>query len=467
MNFVFYDLETTGLAPAFNQPLQFAAILTDENFVEIERVDFRCRLARHILPSPQALFVTGISPDQLTDPKLPSLLEFSQRIADLTERWAPSIWIGYNTLKFDEAMLRQTFYQNLLPNVYATQFNGNTRFDILPAMHAAYTRDPSLFFWPTDGAENPVFKLDRLAPANGFNSHNAHDALGDVEATIHLARQIFEKNPALWAELLENVHKSHVQKKIETFEPHELIMRFGAAEPRAYVGCFCSYVGDRDTQAAFFDLDAADPVSLLNASKEDLFKAADGTPKIIRAIGTNKAPALLKIKNPSNEHLRRAKVIADAPEFRQRVGKVMAERFPEDPNAPTKPVEMQIYDDFYSDADKRLLEEFRSADWPRRQQIVASLLDPRLLQLGTRLIALHNPQSMTSKETEQFSEYLRDKWTTNDASKPDWMTIAKAKKEIDDLRAQPDADPRALDAIDAFLDEWSAPVLKQAPDASR
>lgn len=77
MDFVFYDLETTGLSPAFDQPLQFAAIRTGENFVEKERVNIRCQLAPHILPSPQALMVIKVTPDQLTDPSLPSLLEFA------------------------------------------------------------------------------------------------------------------------------------------------------------------------------------------------------------------------------------------------------------------------------------------------------------------------------------------------------------------------------------------------------
>jgi len=36
--FVFYDLETTGTSPAFDQPLQFAAILTDDKFNQIERI---------------------------------------------------------------------------------------------------------------------------------------------------------------------------------------------------------------------------------------------------------------------------------------------------------------------------------------------------------------------------------------------------------------------------------------------
>jgi exodeoxyribonuclease-1 len=117
MDFVFYDLETTGISPAYDQPLQFAAILSDEHFVEKQRVNLRCRLAPHILPSPQAMIVTSVTPDHLTDPSLPSLFEFTQKIVELTEQWAPAIWVGYNTMKFDEEVLRQAFYQNLSPSV--------------------------------------------------------------------------------------------------------------------------------------------------------------------------------------------------------------------------------------------------------------------------------------------------------------------------------------------------------------
>jgi len=37
MAFAFYDFETTGLVAAYNQPLQFAAILTDDAFKPLER----------------------------------------------------------------------------------------------------------------------------------------------------------------------------------------------------------------------------------------------------------------------------------------------------------------------------------------------------------------------------------------------------------------------------------------------
>lgn len=113
MAFAFYDLETTGTEPAFDQPFQFAAILTDDSFNEIERVNIRCRLAPHVLPSPYAMVVTGVTPEKLTDPSLPSYLEFAQTIQSLIQKWAPATWVGYNTIKFDEAFLRQMFYQTL------------------------------------------------------------------------------------------------------------------------------------------------------------------------------------------------------------------------------------------------------------------------------------------------------------------------------------------------------------------
>ena len=46
--FVFYDFETTGKSPVFDQALQFAAIYTDEDFLEIERVNIRSRLLPYI-----------------------------------------------------------------------------------------------------------------------------------------------------------------------------------------------------------------------------------------------------------------------------------------------------------------------------------------------------------------------------------------------------------------------------------
>jgi exodeoxyribonuclease-1 len=456
MSFVFYDLETTGISPAFDQPLQFAAIHTDTDLKEIERVDLRCQIAPHIIPSPYALMVTGIKPEQLVDSRLPNFFDFTQSVMELTKRWAPSTWVGFNSIRFDEELLRQAFYQNLQPNIYATQFNGNNRLDILTAIYAVWCRNQGLLNWPTDNRGRPIYKLDRLAPENGFKSHNAHDALGDVEATLYLAQIISERDPDLWSSLLENRDKRKVMAKLETFEPVELVLRFGGGPPRSYVGCFCGISEGSATQAAFFDLQAGDPETLINADDVAIFEAVDGSPKIIRSIATNKAPALFSILNPEIEHQRKAAFIAANPAFRERVGRAMAARFEDGKTAPPVPIEKQIYGGFYSKVDQALLAEFQQADWARRHDIVGLLEDLRLRQLGRRLIAFYGQDVLSKFEIEQFEGFVHERWHAPDAPAPGWTTLSSAARAIDDLRAQPGADQDVLDLIGAFLEKMAS-----------
>lgn len=451
MTFAFYDLETTGLSPAFDQPLQFAAILTDGAFREIERVNLRCRIAPHIIPSPWALAVTGVRPAQFLDVALPTLFEFTQEIGALIDRWSPAIWTGFNSIRFDEEMLRQAFYQNLQPDIFATQFNGNTRFDLLTALYAVWHREPDLFDWPVDETGRVRFKLDLIAPLNGFAGHNAHDALGDVEATIHIARQIAQRAPLLWAELLANRDKLHVQARIEAFQPMALIERFGGGSPRATLGCFCGYSASNPNQAAFFDLEAADPADFLTADDATLFAAVDATPKLIRSLSVNKTPALLSLPTPTELQLRRAEVIANAPEFCARVAQALAARFPEDPAAPTPMVEKQIFGGFYSHADKGLLAQFQRVDWPQRQEIVAALSDPRLRQLGRRLVAFYSLQLLSTEERAQFEYWLRERWSAPDAPETEWMTIASARRAVDELRGNDGVDQALIGEIEVYL----------------
>lgn len=451
MTFAFYDLETTGISPAFDQPLQFAAMLTDGEFREMERINLRCRIAPHIIPSPWALAVTGVRPAQLLDPELPSLFEFTQAVAALIARWSPATWTGFNSIHFDEEMLRQAFYQNLQPDIFATQFNGNTRLDILTALYAVWYRQPDIIEWPVDETGRVRFKLDRIAPLNGFAAHNAHDALGDVEATIHIARQIALRAPDIWAELLSNRDKASVQARLASFQPMALVERFAGGPPRATIGCFCGTSASNPNQVAFFDLDAADPAELLAADDATLFAAVDASPRAIRSLSINKSPALLSVPVPSAEHLERAAVIAQAPEFRARVAQAMAARFPEDPAAPTPPVEKQIFGGFYSHADKALLAEFQRPDWRRRQEIVATLSDARLRQLGRRLVAFHAPELLSMEERAQYQAWLRERWSAPDVPETEWTSKNRALAALGEMRGDEAVDPGLLDEVAAYL----------------
>ena len=113
MTFVIYDTETTGTNTAFDQILQFGAIKTDCELNELDRFEIRCRLLPYVVPAPGAMRVTGVSVGQLTDPALPTHYQMVRAIKAKLDEWSPAIFIGHNSLGFDEHLLRQAFYKAL------------------------------------------------------------------------------------------------------------------------------------------------------------------------------------------------------------------------------------------------------------------------------------------------------------------------------------------------------------------
>ena len=428
--FVFYDFETTGTSPAFDQPLQFAAILTDDDFNQVERVDIRCRLSPHILPAPWAMVVTGVTPEMIEDPNLPSWFDFSHQISGLIKRWAPATWTGYNTIAFDEEFLRQSFYQNLHPNIYQTQFDHNDRLDLMKVIYAIWDIAPDVLEWPRDESDRVSFKLDRLAPANGFTAHNAHDALGDVEATIHMATLIRDCAPAVWARCLRNRDKNEVGETLKSGHPVRLIERFGAAPPRSFVGVYAGTNCQNRNAMGFLDLDACNVAEFVDADDEALAKAVSGSPKLIRTIAINKSPNIFPIVSPDPVHVTAAKLVSVRPDFQKRVGRALADRFA-DREEPDQ-VEKQIYGGFYSAADKQILEEFEAASWSHRAEMIATLEDPRLRQLGQRLIYWNAPAHVSNSYATAAQTTVRDRWLSNDPNAP-WMTVAEVEKQLAEI----------------------------------
>src|SRR5258708_31414066 len=187
MSFVFYDAETTGTHTAFDQILQFAAIRTDPELNELDRFEIKCRLLPHIAPSPSAMLITGTTAGELIDPMLPTHYEMIRAIHGKLLSWAPTVFVGFNSLHFDEHLLRQAFYQTLHP-IYLTNTGGNCRADAMRVVQMASIFAPGALVCPVDDWGENTFKLEHLARANGAAHLKPHDALGDVEATISLCR---------------------------------------------------------------------------------------------------------------------------------------------------------------------------------------------------------------------------------------------------------------------------------------
>lgn len=447
MAFAFYDLETTGTSPAFDQPLQFAAILTDDHLNLLDRIDIRCRLSPHILAAPGAMAITGVMPDMLTDPSLPSWFEFMQTIAGLIDRWAPATWTGFNSISFDEEMLRQSFYQNLHSSPYQTQMNGNDRLDVMRLVYATRELALGVLNWPVDDNGRHSFKLDRLAPANGFTHHDAHDALGDVEATIHIARMIRDGAPEVWSQALRNRSKHEVNALLETGQPLRLVERFGAAPPRSYIGAYAGRNTSNPNAVGFLDLEQIDPDDLAHADDDELMEAVDGTPKLVRTVTVNKVPNLFEIDDVDPDIAERAARLATMGDLHERVGHALAARFAD--REASVHVEEQIYSGFYSGGDQRLLDRFQTASWEERPAILDQITDQRARQLGRRLLYLHRSDLLDAAVVDTMNNAVRDRWNSDDPKVP-WVTFAEVEQQLAEIEEQQKMEPEALVELRQF-----------------
>ncbi len=213
--FLFYDLETTGLNPAFDQILTFACIRTDLKLNEIDRQTITVQLRRDIVPSPRAFLTHGLTHEQLAL----GITEYEaalkiHRIFNTPD----TISLGYNSLGFDDAFLRFTFYRNLL-DPYTHQYgHGCYRMDILPIAVIYRVFHPQGLNWPVVD-EKSSLKLELIARENNFvTSGRAHEAMNDVEAVIGLAQKFFEHR-AIWEYSLDFFNKTRDEVRIKNIPP--------------------------------------------------------------------------------------------------------------------------------------------------------------------------------------------------------------------------------------------------------
>lgn len=449
MTFVFYDTETTGTDTTFDQILQFAAIRTDDDLNELDRFEIRCRLLPHVVPAPGALLATRVTPAMLTDPSLPAHYAAMLRAAQKLRKWSPAIFIGYNTLAFDEPLLRQAFYQTLQP-IYLTNTYGNQRADLLRLVQATAALMPNAITVPINHNERPTLRLDMLAPANGFAHEHAHDALADVEATIYMARLIRDRAPAVWDSLMPLVDKAGVQARVLSGRPLCLVeYHMGRPSVRPVVGCGQS--SDNPTKLGVFDL-TKDPGPIQGMDVDGLVTAMQGPDRAIRIVTSNRMPAVVDIAlapelgTPRDEIARRASQIAQDNQFALRVGQALAQRYPPWPAAEV--VEARIYEGFPSRADEARMQAFHAVSWPKRAELAENFEDGRLRELARRIVFFEQPEVLAPARRQMLEVWLKNRRHGREGVTAG-RTIGDAKAELEQEEEQ--AEASAVAAIRAWL----------------
>ena len=460
-----HDYETFGVDPKRDRPAQFAGLRTDQDLNEIgEPLVIYCKPARDMLPQPEACLLTGITP-QLADTQGIPEPEFIARIhAELAQ--PGSCGVGYNTLRFDDEVTRHTLYRNF-HDPYAREWqHGNSRWDIIDLVRMTYALRPEGIVWPKYDDGRPCFRLEDLAAANNIGHESAHDALSDVRATISLTRLIRDRQPRLynWLFQLRNKHRAAEQLDMTGHKP---VLHTSRMYPSEY-GCTTlimpliiepensnsMLVYDlRQDPETFIDLDMEDLRNRLFTRTGDLPEGMERLP--VKSVKINKCPALAPQNTLDESAIKHIAIDLDActrhwellstnKAFMQRVAQAYSGReFP-----PSRDVDLALYDRFISKADHVLMTGVRSSSPQQLAQAHFNFHDKRLPELLFRYRARNWPETLTTKETQQWEQFCHHR--LQDADGGGTITLHDYYQQIAQLRDERKGDTDAQQILDAM-----------------
>ena len=461
MSFVIYDVETTGLTKRFDQIVQFAAVLTDSDLNIKDRIQIGCRLMPHVIPSSEAMRVTGVRIHELLDASLPSHYEMVVEIRRILEAWSSTLFLGFNSLSFDEEFLRQAFYLCLY-NPFLTNMNGNARADILNLCRMVAAVRPDVIRPATDENGREVFRLKLLAEANGIPVSMSHTALADVSTTLALCRRIKDGAPEIWSQFLRFSQKASVESFVADEDAFVVSETIGNRHRTRVVTRIGRHT---EQQAKHYLLDvSADLDALRELPQGELVNLCRDSARPIVTIRTNAAPTLWALYEATLEHLAPFK---DEAEILDRVERLRSDRdflerlrtaaqSAERVYSPSPHVEEQIYGHpFPSRHDEVLMHEFHAASWERRIALVQEFSDARYRRLGARLIYLERPDLLASDRRTAFDDAMRRRLTAGPDANVPWRSIPAAKRELEALLK---TDPQSTEVVSQlefreFLDE--------------
>lgn len=458
MRILNYDIESTGLEKPFEAPLQFAAKVYDTTGSELSAVNMRARPPRHILPSPTALSVTGQRISSVMKQET-SAYNLAMQIHEFFAQNVPAVVTGYNIIGYDEEILRHTFYSNLL-QPYVTQFGGNERLDILLAMKAAAISNPDAYDLPLNEKGKRSFKLEHLAPKFGFENHDAHDALGDVDATMHVANTIRSRSPELWRATHSLRSKTDVDELLAAGQP-VVKLDWNHRGDKATIRVLVPICRDVEISTKWWCVNlACDPHRVFGVEPELLvraFKSSGGVTPIV-GVSTNKMPLVFSMDDPAIAGLSITYDRAFADKLRLdaslaknicEAGQIIRAGYKEKYH-----VQDQLYSGgFFPTVDDRArFEAFHRALPAQKSEIIASFQDPRARELGFLLMGSEWPAEMSPGDHDAYLDELQHRMLAEDVP---WMSIPKALAEIQSLRPAVGETAVILDEYEAFLRAWS------------
>ncbi len=419
----FYDLETSGINPRSARIMQFAGQRTDLNLKPVGKpVNLLIKLTDDALPEPDAIMVTGITPQHtraegMTEAEF--LKIFHQEVST-----PGTIFVGFNTIRFDDEFMRYLNYRNFY-DPYEWQWqDGRGRWDLLDVVRLTRALRPEGITWPFSPDGKPSNRLELLTSVNGLEHVGAHDALADVKATIAVARLIRNKQTKLFDYLLSIRNKKDVAELVEKGQPFVYASgKYSAEFEKTTV--VTKLVDHPDRQGvAVFDL-RFDPADYIDKTAVELaelwrYKKDPSEPRLpVKLLLYNRCPAVAPLgvlDEASQERLKLDLKTIQAHHNKLKAAKDFGAKIVEAIEILNKEqqtrlvtneldVDAQLYDGFFSKPDQTVMRAVRAAEPSEITEFADRFQDPRLKALIPLYKARNFPKSLSAEEREQWEAY--------------------------------------------------------------
>ena len=475
-----HDYETFGIDPVRDRPVQFAGVRTDEDLNIIgEPLNIMARPAPDTLPHPISSLITGITPQQALEQGLPEAEFIARILAELSQ--PGTCGVGYNSLRFDDEVTRNTLYRNLYDPYGREWQNGNSRWDIIDMVRACRDLRPEGITWPQRvDVERSSFKLEELTVANGISHAQAHDALSDVYATLAMAKLIRDKQSKLYDFLYKLRRKNEVLKYIDLKEMTPILHTsgmYGSDYGNTRMVVPIAAHPTNKNSVIVFDL-AQDPTLLLDLGaktlRERLYTAIadlpDGVERpALKQLFINKCPVIAPTSTLTAEAAKRLNIdlmtckrnrqtlLAARKTIQQKISKIFA---PLEFEPITDPDLMIYAGGFFSDKDKALMNSIHNTAPEELGTQTWRFDDTRLPEMLFRYRARNYPETLNADEQAQWLEHCRARLVEGEAGH---LTFNGFYAEIAQLRTDMELDAhkmRVLDEVTAFGRELESFIQK-------
>ncbi|MDL2363611.1 MAG: exodeoxyribonuclease I [Patescibacteria group bacterium] len=426
-SFFFYDLETSGLDPRSARIMQFAGQRTDMDLKPVgDPINVMVRLTPDTVPSPDAIMVTGITPQQTLADGLTEVEFLKLFHAEVVQ--PGTIYVGFNTVRFDDEFMRHIHWRNFYDPYEWSWANDCSRWDILDLIRMTRALRPGDVEWPFSPEGKATNRLELLTKLNGLDHEHAHDALNDVLATIAVTKLVRSKQPDLFNYLLFSRDKKSAAKRVESGQPFVYTSGRYPSETLHTTAAVLLTKHPQAGSALVYDL-RHDPTPYMQMSPTELADIWRYNPDRnakrlpVKTMKYNRCPAVaplgvlkeataqeniaLQLDRVSmNYNLLKSGQQAFAKNVLAALRILDNER--EAKQAKTIPdVDARLYEKFMSDNDKNVCKAIRAAQSNDLTTIAQDIKDERLQLLLPLYKARNFPKSLTDEERIVWDEYCK------------------------------------------------------------